>query len=134
MLLDRRRRPCFWVLGDNRCGPSISEEKEMARGASREDLEVWDARLTARARKIKLEERVEGERGGKRSVGMKVAHGPELQNWSRADRLSGSRGCLVFCLPGPLCGYQTLCKSRKIPGCDRKLSHLVQLCTREEKE
>lgn len=60
MLLDRRRRPCFWVLGDNRCGPSISVEKEMARGASREDLEVWDARLTARARKIKLEERVEG--------------------------------------------------------------------------
>lgn len=40
ILLDRRRRPCFWVLGDNRCGPSISGEKEMTRGASREDLEA----------------------------------------------------------------------------------------------
>lgn len=50
MLLDRRRRPCLWVLGDNRCGPSISGEKEMARGASREDLEVLDARVTMRER------------------------------------------------------------------------------------
>lgn len=65
---------------------------------------------------------------------MKVAHGPELQNWSRADRLSGSRGCLVFCLPGPLYGYQTLCKSRKILECDRELGHLVQLCTRDEND
>lgn len=48
MLLDRLRRPCFWVLGDNRCGPSISGEKEMARGTSREDLEVLDASVNVR--------------------------------------------------------------------------------------
>lgn len=40
ILLDRRRRPCFWVLGDNRCGPSISGENEMVLGTSREDLEA----------------------------------------------------------------------------------------------
>lgn len=45
-LLDRRRRPCFWVLGDNRCGPSISGGKEMVLGTSREDLEVSVASVT----------------------------------------------------------------------------------------
>lgn len=73
MLLDRRRRPCFWVVGDNRCGPSISGEKEMVLGTSREDLEVSVASVT---------EEKSGD--GKRSVGMK---------WRRrhpADRLSRS--------------------------------------------
>lgn len=73
MLLDRRRRPCFWTVGDNRCGPSISGEKEMALGTSREDLEVSVASVT---------EEKSGD--GKRSVGMK---------WRRrhpADRLSRS--------------------------------------------
>lgn len=46
ILLDRRRRPCFCVPGDNRCGPSISGEKEMALDASRDDLEVLVASLT----------------------------------------------------------------------------------------
>lgn len=97
MLLDRRRRPCLWVLGDNRCGPSISGEKEMARGASREDLEVLDARVTMRERISTAREKCWGGGGeGKGSVGMKVALRPRAPNWSRADRLSGSRGCLVF--------------------------------------
>jgi len=45
-LLERRRRPCFWVLGDSRCGPSISGANEMVRETNREDLEVSDASLT----------------------------------------------------------------------------------------
>lgn len=45
-LLERRRRPCFWVLGDSRCGPSISGANEMVRETNREDLGVSDASLT----------------------------------------------------------------------------------------
>jgi hypothetical protein len=83
-LLERRRRPCFWVLGDNRCGPSISWAKEMVLGTNREDLEVLVASVTG-------EGEVEG--GGKRSVGMKVAHGPELRTGERSGgSASESRG------------------------------------------
>lgn len=82
-LLDRRRRPCFWVLGDNRCGPSISGEKEMERGTNREDLEVSEASVTERRWVM-----------GKRSVGMEVAH--TAQNWRKADRLSGVTGQFLF--------------------------------------
>lgn len=57
MLLDRRRRPCFCVLGERRCAPSISGEKEMARGASVDDLEVVDAsvkNLTEAEKQLKM--------------------------------------------------------------------------------
>jgi hypothetical protein len=104
MLLDRLRRPCFWVLGDNRCGPSISGEKEMARGTSRDDLEVLDASVNARAKERKSSSwMVEGGRREKERGDMKVAHTAQKSR-TGVGRIGfrGSRGWLVFCLPGDL--------------------------------
>lgn len=85
-LLERRRRPCFWVLGDSRCAPSISGANEMVRETSREDLGVSDASLTG-----------VGGRGG--WSGEKERGDDEVTAWSRADRACrGSRGQSRFFL------------------------------------
>jgi hypothetical protein len=100
MLLDRRRRPCLWVFGDNRCGPSISGEKEMARGTSREDLEVLDARVTMRERISTAREKCWG--GGKRERGDEG--GTTAQNSKLESGGSGCRGHgVVSFLPAVSC-------------------------------
>lgn len=133
MLLDRRRRPCFWVLGDNRRGPSISGEKEMARGTSREDLEGLDASVTALEREGELKESVGKEGEKERGDGEGGTHGPELQNWSRADRLSGGVTGLArfFCWSAWIWvsdGQQTLLRIGENLR-RRDLDDLVQPCT-----
>ena len=82
-LLDRRRRPCFWVLGDNRCGPSISGEKEMERGTNREDFDESVASVTV----IRWVVRRKGAWGWKWHT---------AQNWRKADRISGVTGQFLF--------------------------------------
>ena len=107
MLLDRRRRPCFWVLGDNRCGPSISGEKEMARGTSREDLEELDASVAALEKAGELEERVAGRRKGKGAWGIMGwlkggtrPRTPELQSGGSAYGVTGLVSLFFFFFGG----------------------------------
>lgn len=100
MLLDRLRRPCLWVFGDNRCGPSISGEKEMARGTSREDLEVLGARVTMRERIRQLERSVGGKREKERGdEGGTTAQNSKLESGGSAF---GGHGVVSF-LPAASC-------------------------------
>jgi hypothetical protein len=70
---------------------------------------------------------------------MKVAHGPEVQNWSRADRISGVTGLARFLsaweLEFLLADTNTCCLSKKGSDFDRDLNNSVHSCTCErEKE
>lgn len=78
-LLDRRRRPCFWVLGDNRCGPSISGEKEMERGTNRDDFDESVASVTVIRWVVREKERGDGS----------GTHGPELEKGGSGFGVTG---------------------------------------------